>query len=164
MKPEKVLDHLDVARHLLALPVHGVLDLDPAVLVGLVPRPGRLALADLGLLVRVRRRVVGARGQALLVRDPDVLADEHVAAVLLLVQEVLAAAHVHDQEQCCSRRPTPSSAGGSPSPTGAAFVLFAFITHRRGTRPPERPATPASPCPSASAGTGRTPGTGRWGS
>lgn len=106
MEPEKVLDHLDVTRHLLALPVHGMLDLDPAVLIWLVSLSRSLALADLGLLVRERRWVVRTRGQRLLVRYPDVLADEHIAAVMLLVQEVLAPAHVHDQEQCCFKRQT----------------------------------------------------------
>jgi hypothetical protein len=106
MEPKKVLDHLDVTRHLLTLPVHGMFDLHPTVLIWLVFLSWSLALADLGLLVRERRWVVRTRGKRLLVRYPDVLADEHVAAVLLLVQEVLAAAHVHDQEQCCFDWPT----------------------------------------------------------
>ena len=102
MKPEEVLDDLDVAGDLLALAVPVVLDLDPALLVVAVGLLGRLALAGLDLLHGVLGRGRGpGRERLLLPRDPDILADEHVAPVLLAVHVVLAPAHVDYQEQGC---------------------------------------------------------------
>lgn len=117
VEPEEVLDDLDVAGDLLTLPVPVVLDLDPALLVLAVGLLGRLALAGLDLLHGILGRSRGTRGEGLLLpRYPDVLADEHVAAVLLAVHVVLATAHVDYQEQgCCG------------VPSGLGLALFSFF-------------------------------------
>ncbi len=47
-----------------------------------------------------------APGQRAAVGDPEVLADEHVAAVLLPAHRVLPAAHLRDQQQGCGARET----------------------------------------------------------
>jgi len=106
MEPEEILDDLDMAGDLLALAVPVVLDLDPALLVVAVRLLGRLALAGLDLLHGILGRGGRPWGKRLLLPCyPDVLADEHVAAVLLAVHVVLAPAHVDYQEQgCCVAR------------------------------------------------------------
>lgn len=85
-KPEKPLQHLNMARDLLSLAVHIV----------------KLALGVVGeLLIKKAFFGVAPGRQGSDPRQPNVLGDDHVAAVLFVVHPEFAATHMEDHEEGC---------------------------------------------------------------